>query len=188
MLQTEQHTASSQQHVSHVLLNVGGSVVDEGVRSKLSESVEELVGVEGRLYSSLDGVLGRNVKRVQDGLKRVREALEKEGRSDAKDDFSTLDKKRKWIEVCECVCACAYSHTYAHTVFMPVCVCTVSALVGFGLCLTQVRSVCRKHIVLHVVDSAALSCVQCGISLYASTCSWQPFSHSANPHLATSLP
>ena len=103
VLQSEQLTTSSP-HVCHVLLNVGDSVVDEGVRSKLSEAVKELVGVEGRLYCSLDGILGRNVKRVQDGLKRVREAMETEGRSDAKDDFSTLDKKRKWIEVCVCAC------------------------------------------------------------------------------------
>ena len=122
VLQSEQHTTSSQ-HVCHVLLNVGDSVVDEGVRSKLSEAVKELVGVEGRLYCSLDGILGRNVKRVQDGLKRVREAMVTEGRSDAKDDFSTLDKKRKWIEVCVCVW----------------CVCTVVAgfLVLFALCTPQ---------------------------------------------------
>ena len=102
VLQSEQLTTSSP-HVCQVLLNVGDSVVDEGVRSKLSEAVKELVGVEGRLYYSLDGILRRNVKRVQDGLKRVREAMETEGRSDAKDDFSTLDKKRKWIEVRMCV-------------------------------------------------------------------------------------
>ena len=76
------------------------SVVKKSVRSKLSEAVEALAGVEEQLYVSLVGILGRNVKRVQDGLKRVREAMETEGRSNAKDDFSTLDKKRKWIQVC----------------------------------------------------------------------------------------
>ena len=109
-----------------MFLNVGASVLDEGVRSKLAEAVEELVGVEGRLYNTLDGVLGRNVKRVQDSLKRVKEGLEKEGRSNAKDDFSTLDKKRKWIEVCACVRACVYVHTYI-CVFVLMCmhrVCT----------------------------------------------------------------
>ena len=74
VLQSEQLTTSSL-HVCRVLLNVGDSVVDEGVRSKLSEAVKELVGVEGRLYCSLDGILGRNVKRVQDGLKRVRASV-----------------------------------------------------------------------------------------------------------------
>ena len=49
------------------------------------------------------------MKRVQDGLKRVREAMETEGRSNAKDDFSTLDKKRKWIEVCALWCVCVQS-------------------------------------------------------------------------------
>jgi len=38
----------------------------------LSEAVEALAGVEEQLYVSLDGILGRNVKRVQDGLKRVK--------------------------------------------------------------------------------------------------------------------
>ena len=47
------------------------------------------MSVEEQLYVSLDGILGRNVKRVQDGLKRVREAMETEGRSNAKDDVST---------------------------------------------------------------------------------------------------
>ena len=125
VLQSEQYATSSQ-HVCLVLLNVGGSIVDGGVRSKLSEAVKELVAVEGRLYCSLDGILGRNVKRVQDGLKRVREAMETEGRSNAKDDFSTLDKKRKWIEVCAlwCVCVCVYSH---FRVSSPVC--TLQSLV-----------------------------------------------------------
>ena len=71
--------------------------------------MEALAGVEEQLYVSLDGILGRNVKRVQDGLKRVREAMETEDRSITKDDFSTLDKKRKWIRCvlcCVCVCAC----------------------------------------------------------------------------------
>ena len=70
--------------------------------------MEALAGVEGRLYVSLDGILGRNMKRVQDGLKRVREAMETEGRSNAKDDFSTLDKKRfRCVLRCVCVCVCA---------------------------------------------------------------------------------
>ena len=124
-LQQRSSNLSSTQHrpSMFVMLNVWDSVVDEGVHFKLSEAVKELVGVEGRLYCSLDGILGRNVKRVQDGLKRVREAMETEGRSDAKDDFSTLDKKRKWIEVYVCV----------------VCVCTVIAgfLVLFALCTLQ---------------------------------------------------
>ena len=41
--------------------------------------------------------------RVQDGLKRVREEIEMEGRSNAKDDFSTLDKKVD-SSVCSVVC------------------------------------------------------------------------------------
>ena len=68
------------------------------------------MAVEEQLYvslDSLDGILGRNVKRVQDGLKRVREAMEMEGRSNTKDDFSTMDKKRKWIQVCAPLCVCA---------------------------------------------------------------------------------
>ena len=129
VLQSEQLTTSSP-HVCQVLLNVGDSVVDEGVRSKLSEAVKELVGVEGRLYCSLDGILGRNVKRVQDGLKRVREAMETEGRSDAKDDFSTLDKKRKWIEVCVCV-VCVYSRC---RVSSPVC--TLHTAIPHVMCST----------------------------------------------------
>ena len=108
VLQSEEHTTLSQ-YVCPVLLNE--CVVVEGVRSKLSEAVEALVSVEEQLYVSLDGILGRNVKRVQDGLKRVREAMEMEGRSNTKADFSTMDKKRKWIQVCvfRCVsCACVY--------------------------------------------------------------------------------
>ena len=139
VLKSEQQGTTSQL-VSHVSLYVGDSIVDESVRSKLSEAVEELVSVEGRLYGSLNGVLWRNVKRVQDGLKRVRESLEKEGRSDAKDDFSTLDKKRKWIEVgvcvhsrCMCVCLCVH------------CVC-------IGLCFTQVRCTCGSILGSRVVS------------------------------------
>ena len=42
------------------------SVVKKSVCSKVSEAVEALAGVEEQLYVSLDGILGRNVKRVQE--------------------------------------------------------------------------------------------------------------------------
>ena len=134
VLQSEQYATSSQ-HVCLVLLNVGGSIVDEGVRSKLSEAVKELVAVEGRLYCSLDGILGRNVKRVQDGLKRVREAMETEGRSNAKDDFSTLDKKRKWIEVCALWCVCVCLCTVISGFLVPFAHCNTSCNVRYWNCL-----------------------------------------------------
>ena len=89
--------------------------------------MEALAGVEEQLYVSLDGILGRNVKRVQDGLKRVKEAMETEGRSNTKDDFSTMDKKRKWFRcVLRCVCVCVH---------VRVCVCAEASgfLVPFPL-------------------------------------------------------
>ena len=77
--------------------------------------MEALAGVEEQLYVSLDGILGRNVKRVQDGLKRVKEAMETEDRSNTKDNFSTWTRRGSglgvyfvvFVCVCVCVCVCA---------------------------------------------------------------------------------
>ena len=104
------------------------SVVKKGVRSKLSEAVEALAGVEEQLYVSLDGILGRNVKRVQDGLKRVKEAMETEDRSNTKGNFSTWTRRGSgvgvyfvvFVCVCVCVCVCAC-----------VCVCVCADASGF---------------------------------------------------------
>ena len=92
--------------------------------------MEALAGVEEQLYVSLDGILGRNVKRVQDGLKRVREAMETEGRSNAKDDVSTWTRRGSGlgvyfvvfvcVRVCVCVRACVC-----------VCVCVCTGASGF---------------------------------------------------------
>ena len=76
--------------------------------------MEALAGVEEQLYVSLDGILGRNVKRVQDGLKRVKEAMETEDRSNTKDNFSTWTRRGSglgvyfvvFVCVCACVCVC----------------------------------------------------------------------------------
>ena len=74
--------------------------------------MEALAGVEEQLYVSLDGILGRNVKRVQDGLKRVKEAMETEDRSNTKDNFSTWTRRGSGLGVyfvvfvCVCVCRC----------------------------------------------------------------------------------
>ena len=73
------------------------------------------MSAEEQLYVSLDGILGRNVKRVQDGLKRVKEAMETEDRSNTKDNFSTWTRRGSGLGVyfvvfvCLCVlrCVCA---------------------------------------------------------------------------------
>ena len=84
------------------------------------------MSVEEQLYVSLDAIFGRNVKRVQDGLKRVREAMETEGRSNAKDDVSTWTRRGiQWFRCvlrCVCVCAC---------VCVCVCVCVCADASGF---------------------------------------------------------